>query len=241
MLKPAARVESSFVHRFESVRTAVLRMRIVQGVGWSLLIASGSVTALAAVDYAWELAWGVRAMGLAVTVGLALAVAAVGILRPLLWWSRTRTAKELEAAFPQLGQRNSSSRSDITPHSWLGLCLYTVTQGGYQSSLVVTGLGWPGGKTPPITRCARSKPRRACPLFGAVSMQVQEGGRIAPGRASGGRVRDPGSFPDPCGILHGTAVVCIQRLWHTSRRSVNSLIGSCCGKSDFFYKAKQAC
>jgi len=41
--------------------------------------------------------------------------------------------------------------------------------------------------TPPFTAGARSEPRHACPLFAAVSMQVQEGEQFCPSHASTGR------------------------------------------------------
>jgi hypothetical protein len=78
---------------------------MVQGVCWGAFAAAAALAALAAADYAWEWAWNVRAIGLAVGTGLALGMVAVGLLRPLLWWSRPRTAREIEARFPQLGQR----------------------------------------------------------------------------------------------------------------------------------------
>jgi len=94
-----------FVRRFDRVRTAVLRIRIVQGICCGVFVAGCALVSLAAADYTWELAWDARAIWLAVTMGLALTVVAVGVVRPMLWWSRPRTAKELEAQFPQLGQR----------------------------------------------------------------------------------------------------------------------------------------
>ena len=103
MHQPAA--EAPFARRFRDVRGAALRVQMVQGVCWGLFAAGAALAALAAADYAWEWAWNVRAIGLAAAAGLTLAVVAVGLLRPLLWWSRPRTAREIEARFPQLGQR----------------------------------------------------------------------------------------------------------------------------------------
>jgi len=80
-------------------------MRITQGICCGAFVAGCALVGLAAADYTWELAWNVRATWLGVTMGLTLMVVAVGVVRPLLWWSRPRTAQELEAQFPQLGQR----------------------------------------------------------------------------------------------------------------------------------------
>lgn len=103
MHRPAEDVP--FVRRFQAVRGAVLKMRVFQGVCWGVFVAAVALATLAAADYAWELPWHFRVIGLTAGVGLTLAVAAVGILRPLLWWSCPRTAQEIEARFPQLGQR----------------------------------------------------------------------------------------------------------------------------------------
>jgi hypothetical protein len=102
---PRPVTEPPFVRRFHAVRGAVLRLQLIQGACWGVFAAGAAGVTLAAADYVWELPWGARALGSAAGLALALGVAAVGVLRPLLWWSRPRTAQELEARFPQLGQR----------------------------------------------------------------------------------------------------------------------------------------
>ena len=97
--------KSPFVRRFDAVRSAVLRMRIVHGLCWTTFIALCALLTLAAADYVWELPRSVRATGLAVAIALTLLVASVGGVRAVLQWSRSRTARELECQFPQLGQR----------------------------------------------------------------------------------------------------------------------------------------
>ena len=97
--------ESPFVRRFDAVCAAVLRMRIAQGICWGVFVAGSALVTLAAADYVWELPRSVRVAGLAVALVVALVVTAVGVFGPILWWSRPRTAKELESQFPQLGQR----------------------------------------------------------------------------------------------------------------------------------------
>lgn len=103
MHRPAGDVP--FVRRFRDVRGAALRMQMVQGVCWAVFVAGSALVTLAAADDAWEWPWKVRAIGLTAGTVLTLTVAAIGVLRPLLWWSRPRTAREIEARFPQLGQR----------------------------------------------------------------------------------------------------------------------------------------
>ena len=55
--------------------------------------------------------------------------------------------------------------------------------------------------TPAFTTGARSEPRHACPLFVAVSMQVQEGEQFGTSRPSSGRARSLDRSVDPCGIV----------------------------------------
>ncbi len=122
--------KASFVRRFDAVRSAVLRMRIVQSLCWSLFTAGASVVVLAAVDYAWELPLRIRTVALVAGMGYAAVVAAVFFIRAVLWWSRPRTAKELEAQFPQLGQRVR------TVVQFSGLAPERVADEGVQPSLV---------------------------------------------------------------------------------------------------------
>ena len=61
--------------------------------------------ALVAADYRLELPWNVRAAGLTGLSIVVLAVLATRVVSPLRWWTRPRTAAEIESRFPQLGQR----------------------------------------------------------------------------------------------------------------------------------------
>lgn len=103
MQQPAK--DSPFIDRFDGACTAMLRMRIMRGICYCVFIALGALLALAAADYAWELPRAVRMAGLAISMGLTLVVATVAVVRPLSSWSRPGMAQELEARFPQLGQR----------------------------------------------------------------------------------------------------------------------------------------
>ncbi|NLS95247.1 MAG: hypothetical protein GXX96_24075 [Planctomycetaceae bacterium] len=96
---------STFVQRFDVVRKAVIRMQVVRGLCWGICTAGAAIAALAAADYFLEWPWHTRATWLVAGMGFAAFVSAMGILRPVLHWSRPKTARELEALFPQLGQR----------------------------------------------------------------------------------------------------------------------------------------
>ena len=53
----------------------------------------------------WSCRWNVRAAGLAVAGAASLVVLLTRVVLPLRWWTRPRTAAEIEGRFPQLGQR----------------------------------------------------------------------------------------------------------------------------------------
>lgn len=97
--------QAPFVDRFDGIRSSVLRAEVLRGACWTLVTAACGLALLAGADYLLELAWAVRAIALGVVVSVAWIVAVVRILRPALWWSRPRTAVEIERRFPQLGQR----------------------------------------------------------------------------------------------------------------------------------------
>lgn len=61
--------------------------------------------ALAAADYTWELPFRFRATGLCIAVALTLLVGIAGSVLAVRRWNRSRTARDLEYHFPQLGQR----------------------------------------------------------------------------------------------------------------------------------------
>jgi hypothetical protein len=96
---------SNFVTRFDRVWASLRRYQVRQGLAWSLLAAALGLMALVAADYRLELPWRVRAAGLAALSIVVLAVLAARVVSPLRWWTRPRTAAEIESRFPQLGQR----------------------------------------------------------------------------------------------------------------------------------------
>ena len=97
--------ELKFLARFEHVWASLRRYQIRQGLAWSLLTAVLGLTALVAADYRLELPWSVRAAGLVALAAVILAVLWVRVISPLRWWTKPRTAAEIESRFPQLGQR----------------------------------------------------------------------------------------------------------------------------------------
>ena len=68
----------------------------------------------------------------------------------------------------------------------------------------------PLGSHPPQPPGARSRPRRACPLFVVVFMQVHEHSRSSLSGASGGRTLNFRSFLDPCAFMQILAVLLSQ-------------------------------
>jgi len=96
---------SGFVGRFGKTWSELRRTEIRCGLCWTLFVAAAGIALLATADYWWELPWSVRAVGCAATGCLALIVATLRIVTPIRWWSRPRTAVEVERRFPQLGQR----------------------------------------------------------------------------------------------------------------------------------------
>jgi hypothetical protein len=94
-----------FVGRFGKTWSRLRRTEIRCGLCRTLFVAAFGVALLAAADYVWEMPWSVRAVGLAAVGCLTLIVAVHGMVAPVRWWSRPRTAVEIERRFPQLGQR----------------------------------------------------------------------------------------------------------------------------------------
>jgi hypothetical protein len=94
-----------FLTRFEHVWASLRRYQLRQGLGWSFLAAGLGLAALAAVDYRLELPWGTRAAGLAAAAAMTMGVVWGQVISPLRWWTKRRTAAEIESHFPQLGQR----------------------------------------------------------------------------------------------------------------------------------------
>lgn len=94
-----------FLDRFEHVRASLLRSQVAVGAWQTVLVAATTLLLLMALDYVFELSWPVRAAGLGLAGVLSLSVFACGVVVPLRWWSRPRTAAEIEERFPELGQR----------------------------------------------------------------------------------------------------------------------------------------
>jgi hypothetical protein len=97
--------ELRFLTRFENVWESLRRYQVRQGLCWTFLAAALALGTLMVADHGWELAWSTRAAGLAVAGCLTLAILWARVLVPIRWWTRPRTAVEIEHRFPQLGQR----------------------------------------------------------------------------------------------------------------------------------------
>jgi hypothetical protein len=78
---------------------------LLEGLAWTAVAAVIGLAALAIADYRLELPLGVRAAGLAVAASSLVAVFLWRVVLPLRWWTKPRTAGEIESRFPQLGQR----------------------------------------------------------------------------------------------------------------------------------------
>jgi hypothetical protein len=94
-----------FLTRFEHVWASLRRYQVRQGLGWSFLAAGLGVAVLAAADYWLELPWGARAADLTAAAAVTLGILWARVISPLRWWTKRRTAAEIESHFPQLGQR----------------------------------------------------------------------------------------------------------------------------------------
>jgi hypothetical protein len=97
--------ELRFRTRFEHIWTSLRRYQVREGLGWSFLAGSLGLAVLAAADYRLELPRDVRAAGLVGVLIATLMVLWARVIAPLVWWTRRRTATEIESRFPQLGQR----------------------------------------------------------------------------------------------------------------------------------------
>ena len=96
---------AAFSDRFNRTWRKIRRAETWHGVLWTVFVAMAGLAALAAGDYLFELPWLVRAVGLGAVVCTASITAGCTILLPIRWWSRPRTAVEIERRFPELGQR----------------------------------------------------------------------------------------------------------------------------------------
>src|SRR5262245_21007740 len=95
----------AFRQRFRSVTRQIWSLHVGRGVALTIVAAAALLTAMAAVDYFFELSWPVRAGLLAACAGIVMLLAGRWIVRPARAWHRARVAAELEGLFPRLGQR----------------------------------------------------------------------------------------------------------------------------------------
>ncbi len=97
--------EPKFLARFENVWSSLRRFQVRQGLCLSFLVTALCLLGLVVADYRLELSWPTRAAALAMACALGLVVFLVRVVGPLRWWTKPRTAVEIEGRFPQLGQR----------------------------------------------------------------------------------------------------------------------------------------
>ena len=102
---PTATTEPRFLVRFDRIWEALRRYQVREGLCWTFMVTVLALGVLSLADYWFELPLTARGIGLDVVGVLALVVLWYAVVVPLRWWSRPRTAAELESRFPQLGQR----------------------------------------------------------------------------------------------------------------------------------------
>jgi hypothetical protein len=122
--------EHTFLARFERVCASLRRYQARQGLCWTILAAALGLAVLAAVDFRFELPRSARAAGLFAWAAVTLAVLFSRVIVPLRWWTKPRTAIEIESRFPQLGQRVR------TVVQYTGLSEESIHAEGATSSLV---------------------------------------------------------------------------------------------------------
>jgi hypothetical protein len=96
---------TKFLTRFEHVCASLRTFQIGLGLSWTLLAAVLGFTSLAVADFLLELPWVMRLAGLSTCGIVTLAALGFKVVAPLRWWTKPRTAIEIEKRFPQLGQR----------------------------------------------------------------------------------------------------------------------------------------
>ncbi len=97
--------ETKFLVRFAHVWASLRRFQIRQGLCWTFLAAALGLAILTAADFRLELPWNARAAGLFACAVITAGVLWSQVVAPLRWWTKSRTAAEIESRFPQLGQR----------------------------------------------------------------------------------------------------------------------------------------
>ena len=95
----------TFLARFQHIWTSLRRYQVREGLGWSFLACALGLALLTLADYRLELPWNTRAVGLVGVLVATLIMFWSRVISPLRWWTRRRTATEIESRFPQLGQR----------------------------------------------------------------------------------------------------------------------------------------
>lgn len=97
-------MSDAFLKRFQLLWRRKQRLQLGQVLASSLLLAVAGVAALTAVDYRWELDVTARTVLLSVLAAAFGVFALASLWRTCRSWSKPRTAAEIEAAFPELGQ-----------------------------------------------------------------------------------------------------------------------------------------
>jgi hypothetical protein len=97
--------EPKFLRRFEQLRTSLRRYQGWLGLAATILTAAIGIGFMAWSDYDHELSRSARSIGLGLVVLATCFVLWRRLIAPLRWWTQPRTAVEVEARFPQLGQR----------------------------------------------------------------------------------------------------------------------------------------
>ena len=97
--------EPMFLRRFEQIWASLRRYQLRLGLGLTFLTAATGFGLLAWADYRLELPRTAREVGLALAGAAGLVVLVRWVVAPLRWWTRPRTAVEIEGRFPELGQR----------------------------------------------------------------------------------------------------------------------------------------
>jgi hypothetical protein len=97
--------EAGFLNRFDRLWSSLRRVQVAQGLACSLLVVAAGLAVLVVADYWFELTGVARAIGLVMAALVAVTVLALRVIAPLRWWTKPRTAAEIERRFPKLGQR----------------------------------------------------------------------------------------------------------------------------------------
>jgi len=108
-------VADRLVEQLDETRAGMRRYRWTLGLAWTALAAALLACALVVVDWNWVLKRSTRAAGLASLAALTLVVFDRVALRPRRLLRRAEAAAEVEASFPDLGQRVRTTVEYIEP------------------------------------------------------------------------------------------------------------------------------